>query len=85
MALTNSVEIMCRLDAGECTEFLAQLVTRGDDGVTGVPWLFTYVESFRIRSFEKGILLASAGTRAFDIDLRIDTRRLSAERSARET
>ncbi|MDQ8165016.1 MAG: hypothetical protein P3A28_04550 [Gemmatimonadota bacterium] len=85
MSTVNSVEITCFIKTGECTESLAQLVTKDDDNVLGAPHLFTYLNSFKVKSFEKGILIATSGTRAFDLELRIDVESKSAERSGRET
>ncbi len=81
----NSVRIECQRSSGQCTEFLAQLVTKADDPLFRSSALFTFVAPYHIIEWTDARITARAESQAYDFELHISLVDRSAERSAHET
>jgi hypothetical protein len=81
----NAVRVECERERATCTEFLARMITKDDDSVSGGPYLFANVIRYKVLEWSDSHILARAEPRAADVELRIAILDESAERTSRET
>jgi hypothetical protein len=83
----NTTRIECDKRTLRCDEYIAKLIEKSDDptGFVGRRYLWLMKEEFRILEWSESLVVARAGPRAADIELRVSLTDRAAERTLRET